>query len=544
MNHVDVIVVGSGIAGLTATAYLSKEKLNVLLLEKEAEIGGLLGSFNVDGHVLDKGARGIINSGIVIPMLRQLGIDIEFLSNPIKITIGSQTITLTDESDIERYGSMLKQLYPDNICDIDIILKDIQYVMKIMDVLYGVENPLFLPKPYEMDYLTHTLLPWIFKFVINTRKMSKMLDPINDFLRTRTNNESLIMIITQHFFSMTPTFFALSYFKLYLQYHYPKGSTQTIVDQLKSLILSNGGKIETNQEVMRIDVESKQITTAQGQRYSYDQLLWAADTNAFYQVIDRNNIRSRKLLSKIEHKIKRYENKTGADSVLTGYMLADLPPQYFGNIFGPHCFYTVRKEGLAGISLEDIRQDGMFTKDKKRLFDWISDFVEYNTLEISIPVLRDPTLSPEGQTGLIVSLLFDYQLVKHLDELKLYEEFKDHITSLMIKHLSNATVENLNKYIRKTIVSTPLSIARKTHNTHGSLTGWSFANKPFPTEYRIIRIAKSVLTPVDSIKQAGQWTFNPAGVPVSILTGKLASDAIIKDVVKSISKKKGGSDFE
>ena len=35
MNHVDVIVVGSGIAGLTATAYLSKEKLNVLLLEKE-----------------------------------------------------------------------------------------------------------------------------------------------------------------------------------------------------------------------------------------------------------------------------------------------------------------------------------------------------------------------------------------------------------------------------------------------------------------------------------------------------------------------------
>lgn len=544
MNHVDVIVVGSGIAGLTATAYLSKEKLNVLLLEKEAEIGGLLGSFNVDGHVLDKGARSIIDSGIVFPMLRQLGIEIEFLSNPIKITIGSQSVTLTKESDIEQYGSMLKQLYPDNVKDIDVIVTDIKHVMKTMDVLYGIENPLFLPKPYEMDYLTQTLLPWVFKFAFNIRKMSKMLDPINDFLRTRTSNESLIFIITQHFFSMTPTFFALSYFTLYMQYHYPKGSTQTIVDQLKSLILSSGGKIETSHEVKNIDVERKQITTAQGQVYSYDQLLWAADTNRLYQMIDRNNISSPKLLSKINRHIKLLESKTGADSVLTVYMLTDLPPQYFEDIFGPHCFYTPRIEGLADISLEDIKQRGKFTEDKDRLFDWISDFVEYNTLEVSIPVLRDPALSPEGQTGLIVSLLFDYQLVKHFDELNLYDDFKHHITSLMVKHLSNATLDDLNKHVLKTIVSTPLSIIRKTHNTQGSLTGWSFANKPFPTEYRFTRIAKSVLTPIDSIKQAGQWTFNPAGVPVSILTGKLAADAIIKDVIKSNSKKKGGSEIE
>lgn len=544
MKRIDAIVVGSGIAGLTAAAYLSKEKLSVLLLEKESEIGGLLGAFTVDGHVLDKGARSIIDSGIVFPMLKQLGIQMEFVPNPIKITIESKSLTLVDDSDIDKYGIMLKEIYPENSFDIDAIVSDIKYVMKTMDVLYGVENPIFLPKPYDMKYLSMTLMPWFFKFVVNLRKMSKLFDPINDFLRTRTSNESLINIITQHFFSSTPTFFALSYFTLYLQYHYPKGSTQTMVDQLKSLILAQGGKIETSKQVIHIDPQQKQMKTADGSHYSYDQIVWAADTNELYRTIDAESIRSTKLARKVKQSKELYEDKIGADSVLTVYMLVDLPSELFERITGPHCFYTLYKEGLANISLNDIQENGRFVEDKQVLFDWISEYVKFNTLEISIPSLRDHTLSPPGQTGLIVSLLFDYKLVKHFEQLGLYDEFKQHITARMISQLSDGYIDSLEQHVLKTIVSTPLSIAKKTFNTQGSLTGWSFINKPFPTEYRMIRVAKSVLTPINSIKQAGQWAFNPAGVPVSILTGKLAADAVIKDFYKSHHNKKGGTDVE
>ena len=544
MNRVDAIVVGSGIAGLTAAAYLSKEKLNVLLLEKEAKIGGLLGAFIVDGHTLDKGARGIIDSGIVFSMLKQLGIHMEFVPNPIKITIGTKSLSLVDESDIDKYGMLLKEIYPQNQPDIDAIVTDIKYVMKTMDVLYGVENPLFLPKPYDMKYISGTLLPWFFKFVFNIRKMSKLMDPINDFLRTRTQNESLIHIITQHFFSSTPTFFALSYFTLYLQYYYPKGSTQTIVDQLESLILAQGGKIETSKKVVHIDVEQKLVRTEDGSEIFYDQMIWAADTNVLYKTIDSDLIKSVNLANKVNQSKEFYKDKIGADSALTVYMLVDLPPQHFEEITGPHCFYTLHKEGLAQISLKDIQNNGSFIDDKQMLFDWICDYVKFNTLEVSIPALRDPSLSPQGQTGLIVSLLFDYQLVKHFDQLGIYDEFKEHITSLMISQLTDGYIENFDKHVLNTIVSTPLSIAKKTLNTQGSLTGWSFINKPFPTQYRMIKVAKSVLTPVSSIKQAGQWVFNPAGVPVSILTGKLAADAVINDFKKSHRHKKGGNEVE
>ncbi len=543
MSHVDVIVVGSGIAGLTSAAYLCKERLNVLLLEKEAEVGGLLGSFTVDGHVLDKGARSIIDSGIVTPMLKQLGLHIDFIENPIRITIGKETLVLNDKSDIARYGDMLKRLYPQNKAEIDAIIADIYYVMKAMDVLYGIENPMFLPKPYNLKYIIQTLLPWFFRFSLNMGKAMKLSDPINNFLRTKTRNESLIQIITQHFFSMTPTFFALSYFTLYLQYHYPKGSTQTLVDALEKLITSTGGEIKTSSEVTDIDIEKKMLITKAGDVYTYDQMIWAADTNGLYRRIDIDKISSMALRSKVKQAKMKIEGKKGADSVLTLYILTDLPPIRFQEITGPHCFYTPDKEGLASISLDDIRMSDVFTHDPNELFAWITRFVRFNTLEISIPTLRDPSLSPAGQTGLIVSLLFDYGLIKHIEQIGLYEDFKKIMTDLLINELTFDYIEALDKHVLKTIISTPLSIERRTFNTEGSLTGWSFGNQPFPAEYRMINVKKAVLTVIDSIKQAGQWTFNPAGVPVSILTGKLAADAVIKDLKKRNGNKKGGTAF-
>jgi len=84
----DSIVVGGGIAGLTAACYLCRYGHNVLLLEKSKKVGGLVGSFERDGFVFDYGARAFENSGIILPMLKQLGIDMEIINNPVTIGIG------------------------------------------------------------------------------------------------------------------------------------------------------------------------------------------------------------------------------------------------------------------------------------------------------------------------------------------------------------------------------------------------------------------------------------------------------------------------
>jgi phytoene dehydrogenase-like protein len=219
MVEIDVVVVGGGVAGLTAAAYLSKTGAKVTVFEKDHTMGGLLGSYLFNGHVVDKGARGIIDSGIVFPMLKQLGIEMSFLPNPIRILMADQAVDLVKKQDLDAYEQMLIHLFPQEEIAVINIMNDIRIVMKQMDVLYGIENPLFLPQPYDMAYLGKTLLPWMGKFFINIRKAMKRMDPIETYLKTYTSNQALIDMIAQHFFAQTPAFFALSYFTLYQQYH-------------------------------------------------------------------------------------------------------------------------------------------------------------------------------------------------------------------------------------------------------------------------------------------------------------------------------------
>ncbi|WP_461205882.1 hypothetical protein [Clostridium sp. DL1XJH146] len=80
-------------------------------------------------------------------------------------------------------------------------------------------------------------------------KVEKLKTPINDYLKKITENKSLIDIITQHFFKDTPTFFALSYFRLYTDYYYPVGGTGALINALSKYITENSGKIKVNSEI-------------------------------------------------------------------------------------------------------------------------------------------------------------------------------------------------------------------------------------------------------------------------------------------------------
>ena len=80
MNRtVDVLVVGAGAAGLTAAAYCAKAGLNTLVCERAEKIGGLIGTFFHEGFAFDAGIRAFEDSGVITPMLRSLGISLDFV---------------------------------------------------------------------------------------------------------------------------------------------------------------------------------------------------------------------------------------------------------------------------------------------------------------------------------------------------------------------------------------------------------------------------------------------------------------------------------
>ena len=81
----------------------------------------------------------------------------------------------------------------------------------------------------------------------------------------------------------------------------------------------------------------------------------------------------------------------------------------------------------------------------------------------------------------------------------------------------------LKDKVIKSFSFTPLSIENRVGSSEGAITGWSF-QEPVPVVNKIQASGRSVLTPIPSVFQAGQWTYSPAGVPMSILTGKLAAN--------------------
>jgi phytoene dehydrogenase-like protein len=72
----------------------------------------------------------------------------------------------------------------------------------------------------------------------------------------------------------------------------------------------------------------------------------------------------------------------------------------------------------------------------------------------------------------------------------------------------------------------PLSYENRVGTSGGAITGWSF-REPVPVINKIMAANRAVVSPIPSIFQAGQWTYSPAGVPMSVLTGKLAARKIL-----------------
>ena len=53
MRKSEVIVIGAGIAGLTAAAILSKQGLSVTLIESHTQAGGCAGTFKRKNYIFD-----------------------------------------------------------------------------------------------------------------------------------------------------------------------------------------------------------------------------------------------------------------------------------------------------------------------------------------------------------------------------------------------------------------------------------------------------------------------------------------------------------
>ncbi len=523
-----IVIVGAGMAGLTAGAYLARENYNVLLLDKNDRSGGLLNTFEYDGFYFDAGPRAFVNSGIVKPILKDLGISWDILENKISIGVEDQLFRVDSMDAIREYKRILLNLYPENIGDIEQIISIICELSEYTKVLYQFDNPNFVDLRSDKRFVFRKLVPWTIKFLNALRKFSQFNMPMEVFLERLTDSQSLIDILTQHFFRETPTYFALGYFYVYLDYFYPKGGTAVLVNLLEEKIAACGGEIILNKNIVEVNPSESIVTDSEGNIYNYDHLIWAADLKTLYRNLNPVGLDS-KLTNNIETRAQSIYSSKGAESVFILFIAVDRPPSYFQTNGGEHMFYTPSKKGLGETNRGERQSliEDFDKKSKREILDWLDNFCTLNTYEVSIPVLRDPALAPEGQTGLMISCLFDFSIIEKIEKAGWYDEFKEMLENRIIRIFSQTIYKGLDDDILFKFSSTPLTINKVSGSSEGAITGWSFETE-IPVVNELRNIPKSVLTPIPGVYQAGQWAYAPSGVPIAMLTGWYATREINK----------------
>jgi len=148
-NEYDVIIVGSGIAGLACSALLSNRGYKVLVLEQHYQVGGYCSSFSRKNFIFNTGVEnisGLRERGPISYLLKEIGCkkDDLFVKNRMKIIFKGIEI---DAGSLEEFIKVLSDMFQEEKENICAFFNDAK---KAYDECYKDSESYGVPLPAEL----------------------------------------------------------------------------------------------------------------------------------------------------------------------------------------------------------------------------------------------------------------------------------------------------------------------------------------------------------------------------------------------------------
>jgi len=478
-NEYDVIIIGSGIGGLTCGALLSKRGYKVLVLEQHSQVGGYCSSFKRKGFILNSGVidvSGLWKRGPITYLLKELGLNKDdfFVKNIArKYILKGKEIQIPDN--LNEAIKTLSELFPnekENIKKFFVEVKNAyEEAYKEADI-YGTPLPDYLivkafGKGKLLDYPKEH--PHLYKWMNQTFKekldefftdedLKRFFGGLSAYTGTKPEKTTALMALTVW----------MSYF-LHGGY-YTRGGAQNFVTALSDFIKDHGGEVLTGHKADRIIVEKGAIKGVEVKTTTFKASIAVANANAkitFLELVE-----------------KKFLNKEFTDYIKRLKM-------------APSCFVV-----YLGVDM-DLSNYPALIKNLDENY------------EIAIISNSDKNLAPKGKSTVLILGEADYCDFPERG-VKEYEEKKKEFTKRLIEK-AEKIIPDLSKHIEVLDAATPKTMERYTLMPEGALYSFDQSmgvKRPY------------FKTPIKGLYLVGASTFPGGGIEGSTISGIICANDI------------------
>lgn len=288
MSNQRIIIIGAGLGGLVCECILSKEGMDVTIVEKNPRVGGCLQSYRHNNSIFDTGMHifgGMHEGGNIRRIFDYLGVtdslNIQNLDHPddIEIFVNNDeklyTLALNRESFIDSFAKR----FPEEKADLRVYQEKVDDIMNQMDLFH-------LRPDHGLDLTANTdfLLPangFISKYIRNN-KLRGLLSTLNALYAGEAD--------------ITPAFLHSSITSIFFNGACRiAGGYETLAQALLSVTTDNGGKILVNSKIDRINTKdgvAVSISTVSGETIKGDCFILASPPNELGNLLDDTHILS------------------------------------------------------------------------------------------------------------------------------------------------------------------------------------------------------------------------------------------------------------
>jgi prolycopene isomerase len=507
-SECDVIVIGAGIAGLTAAALLARSDLKVVLLEKQSKPGGYFMGFKRKGFAFDSSIQwinGFNENGFAGRIFGYIGPDFPKckISDRIRRYKGeSFDYLLTGDPYMLR--DRLINDFPGETAGIMRFFEDCRRIGVHFDKVNSRLRAKETMPPAERMIFGIKMLLWVipvWKYLwISAEKGLNKYFRNKEIKKIFCGEEKLMSIMMPISWVFVKDFLFP-----------PEGGAESFTQWLCGKIQSSSSQIFLNQSVKEVLVKNKTaagVSLSDGRVIHSKYVLAACDVETLYE----------KMLPEGAVPVKMIRHLREADlycSSLTVFIGLDCEASDLG-LHGE----------LICLTVDDIPRKDHTAGDPCK-----------SSLIVQVPSARDKTLAPEGKSTMIIhcAARIDYENFwktgKNFERGKEYRKFKQEYADILIERVGKSLGINIKKHIEVLEIATPFTYWRYTGNRDGSAMGAS------PTNKNIRNRLAHYKTPVKNLFLGGHWAEYGGGMPMAVKAASNASLMILEKTNREEFKK-------